>query len=94
VTTGDVVFVGGGDDARGFRLAGVAAVAPTREGIAAAVDRWLTADAGRPALVIVSAESMAAAPDRLSALEAYADGPIVVILPDRGPGAGTASRDS
>jgi vacuolar-type H+-ATPase subunit F/Vma7 len=87
--TGDVVFAGRSADARGFRLAGVAAVAPTREAIADAATRWLAPGAKRPALVIVSAEAMATAPDRLAALEADADGPIVVVLPDQEAVVGT-----
>jgi vacuolar-type H+-ATPase subunit F/Vma7 len=84
MTTGAIVFVGAAADARGFRLAGVAAVSPTRAAIDGAVSRWLAPDAKRPALVIVSAEAMAEARDRLAALEADADGPVVVVLPDEG----------
>jgi hypothetical protein len=80
--TGDVVFVGSAVDARGFRLAGVAAVTPTREGIEAAVTGWLRADAKPPALIIVSPEAMAAS-DRLATLEADPEGPVVLVLPDR-----------
>ena len=87
--TGDVVFVGSSADARGFRLAGVAAVTATREAIVAAVSAWLEPDAKRPALVIVSAGAMAAAPDHLAALEADADGPIVLVLPDQEAVVGT-----
>jgi vacuolar-type H+-ATPase subunit F/Vma7 len=87
---GGVVFVGSAADRRGFRLAGVAAVTPTRDAIAAAVTAWLAPDATRPALVIVSAEAMAVAPDRLAALEADPDGPIVLVLPAQEAVAGTS----
>ena len=80
--TGDVVFVGSPADARGFRLAGLAGVTPTREAIAGAVTSWLGAGSNRPALVIISAAAMAVAPDCLAALEQDPDGPIVLVLPD------------
>jgi vacuolar-type H+-ATPase subunit F/Vma7 len=87
--TGAVFFVGSPADARGFRLAGATAVTPTREAIAGAVTAWLAPEARRPALVIVSAEAMAAAPDRLAALEADPEGPIVLVLPDQEGAVGT-----
>jgi vacuolar-type H+-ATPase subunit F/Vma7 len=80
---GAVIVVGRPADARGFRLAGVAAVTPTREAIDRAVTGWLAPGAKRPALIIVSAEAMAAAPDRLAALETDPDGPLVLVLPDQ-----------
>jgi hypothetical protein len=80
--TGAIVFVGTTADARGFRLAGTDSVSPTREAIDGAVTAWLTAGAQRPALLIVSPEAMAAAPDRLAALESDPDGPIMLVLPD------------
>ena len=83
MTTGAVVFVGGAADARGFRLAGVTAVSPTRAAIDSAVSAWLAPDARRPVLVIVSAEAMAEARGRLAMLEKDADGPIVLVLPDQ-----------
>ena len=84
MTTSTVVFVGGAADARGFRLAGVTTVSPTRAAVDGAVSQWLAPEAKRPALVIVSAEAMAQARDRLAALESDADGPVVVVLPDEG----------
>ena len=80
--TGAVVFVGAAADARGFRLAGVTAVSPTRDAIGHAVSGWLAPDATRPALIIVSADAVAEARDRLAALESEADGPVVLVLPD------------
>ena len=81
--TGGVVFIGSGADARGFRLAGVDAVTRAGDATDGAVTGCLAAGARRPALVIVSAEANLAARDRLAALEADPDGPIVVVLPDQ-----------
>jgi vacuolar-type H+-ATPase subunit F/Vma7 len=81
--TGGVAFVGSAADARGFRLAGVDAVTPAGEAIDRALAGWLAPGATRPALVIISAAADAAAHDRLAALEADPDGPIVLVLRDQ-----------
>jgi hypothetical protein len=57
-------------------------VTPTKEAIAAAVSGWLAPSAKRPVLVIASAEAIAAGSDRLAALDAEPEGPIVLVLPD------------
>jgi vacuolar-type H+-ATPase subunit F/Vma7 len=81
VSSADVVFVGSPEDARGFRLAGVAAVAATRDAIDRAAAAWL-AEAARPALLIVSPEALAMARDTLEALEKEPGGTIVIVLPE------------
>ena len=80
--TGAIVFMGSAADARGFRLAGVMPVSPTGESIDGAAAAWLAPGAKPPALLIVSAQAMAMAADRLAALESIPDGPIVLVLPD------------
>ena len=81
--TGAIVFLGSAADARGFRLAGVTPVTPTREAIDGAIAAWRAPGAKRPVLLIVSPEAMAMASDRLAALESDPDGPIVLVMPDQ-----------
>ena len=80
-----LVLLGGADDARGFRLAGVeSAICRSRADVDDAVAALLEDRTRPPAVVMVSASVHRLAADAVVALQDRLHWPIVVVLPESG----------
>ena len=79
---GQVVLLGDADDARGFRLAGVTALAcRTAADVLGALRHVTRSDRDRADIVLVSDAVYRLAPEHVDAVSVGGEGPMVLVVP-------------